>query len=523
MKKATHLLTMVLAVTLLAACETAPQSSSGGDGGIDDKYLGEWKDDSVDDLQFDNDGNPILNNVELKMWSTVTNPDAEYQDQIIADFNKAYEGQIKLSYTGGGVCYHESRFSIYGNFAKTVNQDPENAPDVFYGYGERIGAITNQDLIVPVGPYLKMANIGFQKDYFETKLIDNCFVGDNLYGLPISVDTAHTLARKDILEKNGLTVPTNYLELTDACDKLVEKANAGELWVRGNDTAYVAKGDPTEWRKYSVAIEGPYYPFPISNGDMWIYDYYAETAALQNGGVLCDKSGMPSFASPEVAGGLQILRDWIFPTETSSNKYAMSAPDLNYDAGAKDFYAGTCSFYLDGAWGLYVDTAKLDTMYIGEGGSKDNLAIINPSKLLCKDYSKDYSKEIFGDSHAISLVKNTTSRAKRVAGAIFSNYLAEHSGGLWTKAGHLPASTVVQQSTDDYLDNPYYQKYVQYFGTTDLYQTMPVSVYYDYIMNGYHTALKQATSSIYTSRNIIDLLSDAQEDAVQRINDIKGL
>lgn len=529
MKNTIRIFTLLSAMSLLVACGSHNNNGGNntddgnGNGGIDDKYIGEWEDDSVDDLQFDSNGNPILNNVKLTMWSTVTNPDSEYQDKIIKEFNKAYEGQIELVYSGGGVCYHETRFSIYGNFAKTVSQDPENAPDLFYGYGERIAAITNQDLIVPIGPYLQMANIGFERSYFEKQLIDNCFVGSNLYGLPISVDTAHALCRKDILTKNGLSVPTNYAELVDVCDKLVEKANDGDLWVRGNDTAYVAKGDPTLWRKYNVAVEGQYYPFPISNGDMWIYDYWAETAAIQNGGAICNSNGMPIFASNEVASGLQLLRDWIFPSSTSANKYAMSAPDLNYDAGSKDFYAGTCAFYLDGAWGLFVDTSRLDTMFISEGGANENLAIINPSQILTKDPSKDYAKYIFGDSHAVSLVKNTTSRTKRVAAAIFANYLAEHSGNEWTKAGHLPASLVVQQSYDDYLNNEYYQKYVQYYGSTDLYRTMPVSVYYDYVITGYQTALKQSMSSIYTSKPIIDLLRNAQEDATQRIEDLRDL
>ena len=178
MKNTIRILTLLSAMSLLVACGSHNNNGGNntddgnGNGGIDDKYIGEWEEDSVDDLQFDSNGNPILNNVKLTMWSTVTNPDSEYQDKIIKEFNKAYEGQIELVYSGGGVCYHETRFSIYGNFAKTVNQDPENAPDLFYGYGERIAAITNQDLIVPIGPYLHNRDNQTKRNYPLKEFID---------------------------------------------------------------------------------------------------------------------------------------------------------------------------------------------------------------------------------------------------------------------------------------------------------------------------------------------------------------
>ena len=497
------------ATMLLASCNHVVDSSSSNSK--------EWTDDSIDDVKYDEKGNVIFDNIELSMWSVCTNPDSVYQDQIIADFNELYKGQIKIN------PYHESRYSIYGALAQSVTQDPDNAPDIFYGYGEKIAALEDNNILVPIDSYLEKANIGFDKAYFETNLIDACFVDDRLYGLPISVDSTMIFVRKDILEKNNLSIPTNYVELMDVCDSLVEKAAAGELWVRGNNSSAVSTDDVYQWRKYIPSLEGTYYPFPISSGDMWVNAYLSQTVAYQNGGSLVDSNGKPAYNSDEVAKGLQILRDWFWPTSTSQNKHALSKPDLNYDAGISEFYSGMSVFYLDGAWSGYKDTAQMDTMYTADGGSAKNMGILNFGNLFALDNSKPYANTIFGDSHTGTIVKTCKSRTERIAAALFINYLAENCGGVWTQAGHLPASLIVQSSDDLYLNNEYYKKYVQYYGSTSQYQILPSTIYYDEIYESYQVAIKQVMASTYQNKTIKDILKTNYDDCVQRIADREDL
>ena len=516
--KSTKLLLPLLGISLLAlsSCKPASNNSSKAPGGLPQSSIN-WEDDSINDLQYDEAGNVVFNNVELNMWSVCTSPDSEYQDQLVRDFNEAYKGQIKIN------VYHESRYSIYSALAATVTQDPDNAPDIFYGYGEKIASLQNNDIIVPMDYYLDLANIGFSREYFEPVLINNCYVGNRLFGLPVSVDSTMIFVRKDILVKNGLSIPTNYVELMATCDSLVEKAQAGELWVRGNDSQYISTGNVYEWRKYVPEVEGQYYPFPISSGDMWVNAYLSQTVALQNGGKLVDENGMPAYNSDEVAKGLQILRDWTTPTSTSQNKYALSKIDLNYDAGISEFHSGVACFYLDGAWSGYKDTAKIDTMFAAEGGSKENLSILNFGNLFALDNTQSYANKIFGDSHTATIVKTCKSRTERVAAAVFSNYLAENSGGVWTQAGHLPASLIVQQSEDLFLGNEYYEKYVQYYGTPSQYETFPQTIYYDEIYESYQIAIKQAMASTFLNKPIKDILQENYDDCVQRISDREDL
>jgi ABC-type sugar transport system, periplasmic component len=508
-------LLLLASITALTACGGGEPPVTSSQGGV--PSVSSFVDESNDDVIRDTNGNIIFNNIKLKMWSVCTNPDGAYQDEIVTKFNQAYQGQINIE------TYHESRYSIFSNLAKTVTQDPDNAPDLFYGYGERIGALVSNKLFVPQDIYLEQANIGFDKSYFEPLLVNNCYIGSQLYGLPISVDSAMTYARKDILTKNGLPIPTTYDELMTTCDALVEKADAGELWVRGNDTPNVAPGNVYTWRKYNPEIEGQYYPFPVSPGDMWVNAYIGESAVSQNGGSITGSDGMPSFNNSGAEKGLQLLRDWLLPTATSKNKHALSKIDLNYDAGVTEFYSGCCAFYFAGAWDGYGNTAKIDSMYTAEGGSADNLAIMNPAKLFALDASQSSANTIFGDSHAISIVRTCKSRTERIAAAIFSNYLAENCGGVWTKAGHLPASLIVQQSSELYLNNEFFDKYVRYYGTTDQYRTMPVSIYYDYIIEGFQTALKKAMISSYKDTPVSTLLTQSYDDTMNRIKDLQDL
>ena len=145
---------------------------------------------------------------------------------------------------------------------------------------------------------------------------------------------------RDILEKNNLPIPTNYEELCSVADKAAELARNNNLWIRGeNSEGYSA----TEWRKASTAEA--YTAFPISYGDMWVHEFVDYTAAVQNGGSIVDEKGMPAWNSNETANGLQVLRDWIFPSEQSTNKTALSKDyGSSYDVGDAPFNSGKCIF-----------------------------------------------------------------------------------------------------------------------------------------------------------------------------------
>ena len=49
------------------------------------------------DIVWDENGNVVYDNINLKMWSVTTGDDANTQDQIVAGFNSMYEGMIHVT------------------------------------------------------------------------------------------------------------------------------------------------------------------------------------------------------------------------------------------------------------------------------------------------------------------------------------------------------------------------------------------------------------------------------------------
>ena len=265
------------------------------------------------DIQRDADGNIIYNNVKLSMWSVTTGDDANTQDDIIARFNDMYKGMINVEVR------HITRYDLETLLSNTMQFDKENAPDMLFNHGSRTAEYVDNNWIQQVDFFFEKSGAVFDKSDFVDSLLESVTVGNTAYGVPIDCHSAILCMRKDILDKNNLPIPTNYTELVDVCDRAAKLAAENNLWIRGENSENYGS---TEWRKASTAEA--YTAFPISFGDMWVHEFVDYTAAVQNGGKIVDSNGMPGWNTQETANGLQVLRDWIFPSATSTNKYAMS-------------------------------------------------------------------------------------------------------------------------------------------------------------------------------------------------------
>ena len=199
-------------------------------------------------------------------------------------------------------------------------------------------------------------------------------------------------------------MPTNYAELCAVCDQAAQLAAANNLWIRGeNSSGYSA----SEWRKASTAT--PYTAFPISFGDMWVHEYVGYTAAIENGASIVASDGMPAWNSAETVNGIQVLRDWIFPSGTSTNKNAMSIDyGSSYDVGDAPFNKGECIFKLQGPWAWQNEMQTFDLLLSKDGGSA-NITTRSLSSLFAKDNTKEYASKIKGEGHAIMLLSTVKS------------------------------------------------------------------------------------------------------------------
>ena len=457
------------------------------------------------DIVRDADGNIVYDNVKLKMWSVTTGDDAVTQDRIVGAFNETYDGLINVEVT------HISRYDLEALLNTTMQFDKENAPDVLFNHGSRTTEYVDKGWLQQVDFFFDKSGAAFDKADYIDSLLESVTVNGVAYGVPVDCHSAVVCIREDILVKNGLSIPTNYAELAAVCDKASELAAKNELWIRGANSEGKSA---TEWRKASTAKK--YTAFPVSFGDMWVHEFADYTAVVQNGGAIVNADGMPAWNTTEAANGLQVLRDWIFPSETSANKSAMRLDyGSSYDVGNTPFNSGECIFMLEGPWTWQKLTRDFDLAFAKDGGAK-NITTRSLSGLFAKDASAECASSIKGEGHAVSLLKTTASYTKAAAATLFMEYLANNSGIEWAKRGHLPAVRSVANSAE-YKADPAYDAYVKLWGDAENYVVVPPTKYYSYVDSYFKGAAQKAMAANHRSESIKGLLDKEYKDCLDYI------
>lgn len=457
------------------------------------------------DLTFTDDGDIVYDGVELKMWSVTTGDDADVQDSIIAKFNELYDGMIKVTTT------HTSRYDLETLITTTMQFDRANAPDVFFSHGSRAGEYVDKGWLLPIEPYMEKAGLTVDKDDYVEALTAAASVNGHLYGLPQDVHSAMVVYRADILEKNNLKVPTNYNELVATCEAAMDLAKAGNLWIRGENTSGVPA---TEWRKAPVAVT--YEPFPIAYGDMWVHEFLGFTAAAQNGATFVAADGKPAWNTDEAATGLQVLRDFVMPSDSSVNKYALTKEyGSEYDVGNAPMRRGDCIFKLLGPWEYAKDLTEYGRMLSDDGGA-DNIDTMALSNLFATDNTKEYANKVKGEGHAFMLMETVTSRTKQCAAMVFADWMVNNAGVDWAKRGHLPSLKSVENSSE-YRGDPAYTSYISKWGSCDDYIVMPSTAHYSYVDKYFKDSVQQAMSSQFKNSTIKSILQQKYDDCVSYI------
>ncbi len=458
------------------------------------------------DIVRDADGNIVYDNVNLTMWSVTTGDDANTQDDIVAKFNEMYQGMINVEVR------HISRYDLETLLSNTMQFDKENAPTMLFNHGSRTTEYVDNGWLQQVDFFFEKSGAVYDKTDFAESLLESVTVDGVAYGVPMDCHSAVLCIRKDILEKNNLQIPTTYQELVEVCDKAAKLAAENNLWIRGENSEGYAS---SEWRKASTAEA--YTAFPISFGDMWVHEFVDYTASVQNGGKIVGEDGLPTWNSQETADGLQVLKDWIFPSDSSTNKYALSKDyGSSYDVGDTPFQKGECIFKLQGPWAWQKETETFDALLNKDGGSS-NITTRSLSGLFAKDSTKEYASKIKGEGHAITLLKTTTSYTKACAATLFMEYMANNGGIEWAKRGHIPAVNSVANSAE-YKADPAYEAYIKYWGTSNDYVVVPPTKYYSYVDTYFKQAVQKAISTAHKAETIKSILESEYKDCIDYIN-----
>ena len=236
-------------------------------------------------------------NVSLKVAGFLGNFEA--LDQIVNEFNEYYPNVV-ITYESNG----SDHLSEYVS---------NNDVDIFMTADQNIRYKDQTERYA--GDYcLDLSKEDLDLDAIEESYIDNCTIDGKLYSIPLGQNTYGMAVNTTLLEKEGLSVPTDYDSFVDTLDKLVKK---GYVPIQG-----------------SSSIVGAY----ILDG--MIMSELGSNEALLNGLKDQDEDTVAT-----VNKAMKILETFMekgYFTEEKNAEY----PDDNYDGAIMNFFEGDVPFWM---------------------------------------------------------------------------------------------------------------------------------------------------------------------------------
>lgn len=385
------------------------------------------------------------------------------------------------------------------------------------GHGQRIDELQTQNIFLPLDGYLEKAKINFSKDHYYENIINDMYYKEKdgsykLYGLPLDVHSNVLIARKDIIEENGLTVPTNYEEFINVNKTLAKKAKEGKYKYR-----QAKKFDKTmSWNTMNAGSK--LYPLYMS---IEAYDdemTYAITGPVQNGTKIVNENGLPAWNTDSTVKYFENMRELMYPTDGS---LPIIQKKLGYEF-IDNFYKGNYVFCSTGPWNIAGYKQIINSnIGFGAGSFEDTMAIIPLSNIFAKTDNPEANK-IVGTSHAFSLTKTVTSDTVGAACMVFADWMTKQYKD-WLKGGHLPVLKSAMED-EEFINDEFYKAIGKYFGNQKNYTLGGKTPFYNEIFgiernyglvevwhqtfneNSQNKTIKQIVDEQYT--NTLSLIND---------------
>ncbi|MCF7926991.1 MAG: ABC transporter substrate-binding protein [Candidatus Izimaplasma sp.] len=329
--------------------------------------------------------------VAITFWNIFTGPDGEEMKAMVEDFNTEHAGDIRV------VTQTVPANDFYEVLNTSVPQG--QGPDV---------AIMHLDHIQ------RYASLGMLDD-FETLLENSDFDGSNYipqvwdagmyegkrYTIPLDVHPIGLYYNKDILDDAGVSVPTTYDEMVQACADL---------------EGYVD------------------HCFPVSA--MWPSQTLFTASLFQHGADDLDGNGeYPAYNSQAGYEALKVFHDLVYVDH-------LSAPNIGVDEDLALFRQGNAAFHINGIWmlngikesGINFGTASIATLFGDEPA-------------------------VWAGSHNFIMPRaSSINPEKQEAILTFIEYITNNSL-RWATAGQIPANLTVLAS-EEYQALEYHQTFV---------------------------------------------------------------
>lgn len=397
------------------------------------------------ELQFDEQGNVIFENVNIKLATVVSGTDKAVFDQLVARFNNAYKGKIRIESDSTSQGIYETQV------ADRISHN-SNAPDLLMSHGKYHKNFADNGLIRPFNNVMELSGIEIDLSKYSEGLMKYNNLGatdGSIYSIAADAQSTIVVYNKKQLEAIGYEkAPSNRVELLDACAKYKAQYNKTPIAWADNDN---------------------------STGNFQEYTF--GTAILQNGGSIANAEGKCDWHTnttnrAAIQNAINAYR------ELYDNGYAVR----NYAKNncISDFVKGNCLFYFLAPWELsgliinYADQNKITEQqaiadYVG-GASLGGWFAMG------ENANQEYANYIYGDSHCFAMSKTVRNITKQAAILEFINWFTTSGtvAAKWAEAGHITSCKLAADSVE-YKANAYASNYfANFYPDINNFQNMPV-------------------------------------------------
>lgn len=238
--------------------------------------------------------------VEIEYWNVFTGPDGKGMQNLVEQFNKEYEGKIKVTVQSlpGGEYYDKIVTAVAAG----------SAPEVGIMHLDNIKKFAAKGILQPLDEDLK--TMGIKGDnYLPAAWTGGQYEGKQ-YSVPLDFHPLALYYNIDLLEKAGFKeAPKNPDEFV----KMAKAATKGDVWG---------------------------FMLPVG----WPTQMMFASALAQNGGSIYSADGKtPTYNSPEGVKAMQFLRDLVYT-------HKVSPENVPVDGGVTAFRQGKLLFTIDGIW-----------------------------------------------------------------------------------------------------------------------------------------------------------------------------
>lgn len=336
--------------------------------------------------------------VTVEYWNLFGGGDAEFMDEIVAEFNETHEN-IDVDVT-------RLEWEEYYTKLKTATASG-NGPDIAISHVTRLKELANEGLVVSLNDL--GAEVGIDWDQYNPNILEGAEIDGQIYGVPLDTHPLVFYYNKEHLAEADLLAEDGTPKMEGSFMEFMEKLK----------TDSSAKYPMTNWTK--LTAEGHY--------RVWwsLYNQLGGSPVITDDELTLDKE--------KAVEAIEYMQEFY------DNDY--SPLHSEYMENVNLFRNGEAASLLTGVWitGTLEATEDLDFGVIPMPQIFDDRSAWGDSHTLVLPYAVDVNQE------------------KREAALTFAKW-ATDNGELWAKAGHIPSNEAVQEK-EEFKNMPYRMDYVE--------------------------------------------------------------